>query len=141
MEQHQPQAPIDRFIRPFQVFAKNRLAGAILLLVATGAALVWANSPWARSYYALLNMSVTAGVGTFTLSKPLLLWINDGLMGVFFFVVGLEIRREVHHGELSELKRATLPVASAVGGMAVPALIFTFFIRRYVRQMWGGVKI
>jgi len=81
MEHHGPRAPIDRIIRPFQVFANNKLAGAILLLVATGAALVWANSPWARSHDALLKMTVTGGVGPFVLSKPLLLWINDGLMG------------------------------------------------------------
>jgi NhaA family Na+:H+ antiporter len=124
MERHPKRAPIDRLIRPFQVFAANRLAGAILLLAATGAALLWANSPWSGSYAALLGMKVTAGAGTFVLSKPLLLWINDGLMGVFFFVVGLEIKRELLAGELSTLRKAALPIAAAVGGMVVPALLY-----------------
>jgi Na+:H+ antiporter, NhaA family len=129
MDHQSPRAPIDRLIRPFQVFAKNKLAGAILLLGATAAALIWANSPWAASYTALLGLKVTAGAGSFVVSKPLLLWINDGLMGFFFFVVGLEIKRELLAGELATLRKATLPIAAAVGGMGIPALIYLLFNR------------
>ena len=135
-----PTAPIDRLIRPFQVFARNKLAGAILLLGATAVALVWANSPWAAHYTALLKLTVTAGAGSFIVSKPLLLWINDGLMGVFFFVVGLEIKRELLAGELSTLRKATLPIAAAVGGMVVPALVYFRAQPRAVRGSTAGAS-
>src|SRR5690606_6118670 len=76
---------------------------------------------------ALLTTKLTVGYGPAELSKPLLLWINDGLMGIFFFVVGLEIKREVLVGELASLRRAALPFAAAVGGMVVPAAIYMIF--------------
>jgi len=116
--------PIERLIRPFQVFAQNKLAGAILLLAATGAALVWANSAWHGSYQRLLGMRLTVGIGGFVLQKPMLLWINDGLMAIFFFVVGLEVKRELIAGELSSWRKASLPITAAVGGMLVPALFY-----------------
>lgn len=116
--------PIDRFLRPFQKFAQIQAAGGILLLLCTVVALVWANSPWAESYERLWQMPVTVGFGGFVLSKALLLWINDGLMAVFFFVVGLEIKREILVGELASLRRAALPIAAAAGGMVVPAAIY-----------------
>jgi len=93
--------PIERLARPFLLFARNKLAGAILLMAATGIAIFWANSPWSASYHYALRIVFTVGIGDFVLSKPLLLWINDGLMGVLFFVVGLEIKREILAGELS----------------------------------------
>ena len=83
--------PIDRFLNPFRDFAANKLAGAGLLLAATAVALVWANSPLAASYHALFDMPVAVSAGPLEIKKPLLHWINDGLMGFFFFVVGLEI--------------------------------------------------
>ena len=82
-----PDVPIDRMLRPFRVFAAHKLAGAGLLLGATVAALLWANSRWESVYADLLQITVTFGIGSLSLSKPLLLWINDGLMGIFFFVV------------------------------------------------------
>jgi Na+:H+ antiporter, NhaA family len=87
-------------------------------------ALVWANSPWAESYTRLWHIQVPLGIGSLRSRETLHFWINDGLMAIFFLVVGLEIRREIHEGELSELKRAALPVAAALGGMAAPALIY-----------------
>ncbi len=111
-------------VRPFQQFARMESAGGILLLAMAALALVLANSPSAPTYFAIRDSTITVDVGVLTLSKPLMLWINDGLMAVFFFVVGLEIKREVLVGELSEPSKAALPVAGAIGGMLVPALIY-----------------
>ncbi len=99
-------------------------SGGILLLAATAVALIWANSPWASSYSSLWQMKLTVGAGDFVLSKPILLWINDGLMAVFFFVVGLEIKREVLVGELASARSAALPMAAALGGIVAPAGIY-----------------
>jgi NhaA family Na+:H+ antiporter len=118
------QPPVERIVRPFQDFAHKQSSGGVLLIIATAVALVWANSPWGESYAALWQTKLTVGVGDFSLSKDLTHWINDGLMAVFFLVVGLEIKREVLVGELSSLRGAALPVAAAVGGAVVPALIY-----------------
>ena len=115
---------MERIVRPFQDFAHKQSSGGILLIMATVVALVWANSPWAESYAALWHTKLTVGVGDFSISKDLTHWINDGLMAVFFLVVGLEIKREILVGELSSIRGATLPVAAAVGGALVPAAIY-----------------
>jgi NhaA family Na+:H+ antiporter len=111
----------------FEWFVHSEVAGSILLLACTIVALAWANSPWADSYFDLLHtyMGVSWGDASFKLS--LHHWINDGLMVVFFFVVGLEIKRELVVGELSTFNKAALPVAAAVGGMVVPAALFIVF--------------
>ncbi len=96
----------------------------MLLIAAAVVALVWANSPWAASYTALWETRLTIGTDGVAVSKTLLHWINDGLMAIFFLVVGLEIKREVLVGELASIRRATLPIGAAVGGAVVPALIF-----------------
>ena len=116
--------PVERIVRPFQDFAHKQSSGGILLIVATAVALVWANSPWGDSYAALWHTKLTVGVGDLSISKDLTHWINDGLMAVFFFVVGLEIKREVLVGELSSARNAALPIAAALGGALVPALIY-----------------
>ena len=116
--------PIELLASPFVRFAKLEAAGGILLLVSTLVALVWANSPWAETYNELWNMHVSIGFGRFFLSETRLEWINDGLMSVFFFLVGLEIKREVLIGELSSLRQAAFPFVAAVGGTVVPALIY-----------------
>jgi Na+:H+ antiporter, NhaA family len=115
---------VERIVRPFQDFAHKQSSGGVLLIVATAVALLWANSPWAESYAALWHTKLAVGVGDFSVSKDLTHWINDGLMALFFFVVGLEIKREVLVGELSSARNAALPVAAAVGGVVVPALIY-----------------
>lgn len=120
-------SPISLILQPFQEFAKLSASGGILLFLCTVAALVWANSAWSESYFALWHTRFTIAFGGFELSKPLELWINDGLMAIFFFVVGLEIKREVLTGELRTLREASLPVAAAVGGMIAPALIYISF--------------
>ncbi len=116
--------PIDRLIQPLHIFARHKLAGAVLLMLAAVAAVVWANSPYGYSYAQMLHVEGTIGIGSFALTKSLSHWINDGLMGIFFFLVGLEIKREVIAGELSSLRKATLPAMAAVGGMVVPALFY-----------------
>ena len=97
--------------------------GMLLVAVAI-VAVVWANSPWREAYVALWDTPVGLRVGSFTFERSLQWFVNDVLMVVFFFVVGLEIRREIHEGELSEWRRAALPVIAAMGGMVVPALIY-----------------
>lgn len=111
-------------ITPFQRFLAIEASGGILLIFFTILALLWANSAWSESYFALWNSKFTIGFGDWALSKELLLWVNDGLMAIFFFLVGLEIKREVLIGELSSFKQASLPLFAAIGGMAFPALIF-----------------
>jgi NhaA family Na+:H+ antiporter len=118
---HKPQPVATLILRPFQTFAEREASGGIMLFVFTVLALAWANSPWAQAYTQLWDTQVTVGFGEAVLSKPLLLWINDGLMAVFFFVVGLEIKRELLVGELSSPRQALLPMVAAVGGMVVPA--------------------
>lgn len=100
-------------------------AGGILLLAATIAALAWANSPWHETYEAIWEEHLTVGFGRFLLSVSRHQWIDDGLMSIFFFLVGLEIKREVLIGELSSLKQAMFPLLAAIGGTLVPALIYS----------------
>ncbi len=109
-----------------QRFFKLESASGILLMVATLLALLIANSPLAHLYDALLHTPVAILIGEFGIHKPLLLWINDGLMAVFFFTVGLEIKREVLNGELSQPSKVVLPIVGAIGGMAAPALIYSW---------------
>ncbi|MYA28904.1 MAG: Na+/H+ antiporter NhaA [Nitrospira sp. SB0672_bin_25] len=118
---------IDRLARPFQIFAAHKLSGAVLLLAATVVAVAWANSPWAGFYHHWLQAELSLSVGPFGLSKSVSHWIADGLMGIFFFVVGLEIKRELLAGELANPRKAALPVIAAVGGMVVPALVYFAF--------------
>jgi NhaA family Na+:H+ antiporter len=115
---------IEQALLPFQEFFHQQASGGILLLACTAAALVWANSPWAGSYHAFWRMELSAGLGAWGIVKPLHAWINDGLMAIFFFSVGLEIKREVLVGELATVKKALLPIAAALGGMLVPAAIY-----------------
>ena len=117
--------PLVTLVRPFQKFAGLEAAGGILLLACSIAALVWANSPWAGTYSKLWHTPVTVGIGGFTLSQPdLHFWVDDGLMAVFFFLVGLEIKRELLAGELASLRQAALPIVAAIGGAAIPALLY-----------------
>jgi NhaA family Na+:H+ antiporter len=119
-----PDPPIDRLLAPFREFSAREASGGVLLMVAAAIALVWANSPLADSYVSLWRTPLSIGVGDVSLAKSLHLWINDGLMAIFFLVVGLEIKREVLVGELASPRRAALPIVTAVGGAVVPALLF-----------------
>ncbi len=116
---------VRRLVLPFQEFFQAESASGIVLLGCAALALLWANSPWAPSYFHLWETRVVVGGGPVRLDHSLHHWINDGLMAVFFFMVGLEIKREVLVGELASPRKAALPIAAAIGGMVVPALIFT----------------
>ena len=119
--------PISTAIRDF---IRLESASGILLLAAAIIAMLVANSPLADLYSALLDTTVAFQIGALSIDKPLLLWVNDGLMAVFFFLVGLEIKREIMEGELSSFSQVVLPGMGALGGMAVPAAI-------YIWMNWG----
>jgi NhaA family Na+:H+ antiporter len=121
--------PIARVMRPFQEFAHAESAGGVLLMLCTVVALVWANSPWSEAYFHLWETPISLRGPFFAIDESLHHLINDGLMAVFFFLVGLEIKRELLVGELSSLRQASLPIAAAVGGMLVPALFYVAFTR------------
>lgn len=111
-------------IKSIQDFLKLEAASGIILMFTAVLAMVIANSPWSVYYDMLLNIPVVIAVGSFEIAKPLLLWINDGLMALFFFLVGLELKREFLEGDLSQPGQITLPAIGAVGGMLVPALCY-----------------
>jgi NhaA family Na+:H+ antiporter len=111
-------------LSPFEKFVQTESSSGILLFAATLLALAWANSPWAADYEALWNYPVGFSFGEFELIKPLILWINDGLMAIFFFLIGLEVKREILIGELNTLKKASLPIFAALGGILVPVAVF-----------------
>ncbi len=115
---------IKTIISPFQKFMKMEASSGIILLLAAAVALGWANSPWADAYHHLWELEFSLQLGDAELSKTLHHWINDGLMAIFFFLVGLEIKREVMEGELSTIRKATLPFLAALGGMALPVGLF-----------------
>ncbi len=108
-------------------FFKTESGGGILLMLAAVLAILIANSPLLPLYQLLLDTPVEIRIGALQIAKPLLLWINDGLMAIFFFLVGLELKRELLEGELSQLSSVVLPAIGAVGGMLVPALIYWWF--------------
>ncbi len=108
-------------------FLRLESAGGILLIAAAGLAILFANTPLVSAYQALLSVPVEVRVGNLEIAKPLLLWINDGLMAIFFLLVGLELKRELVEGELSDPRKLILPGVGAIGGMLVPALIYVGF--------------
>ena len=109
---------------PVQEFMRTAAAGGVVLVLAALVALAWANSPWSDTYHHLLELPITFTLGDFTLGGSLHFWINDALMVSFFFLVGLEIKRELTVGELDSVRKALLPAIAAAGGMVVPALAF-----------------
>jgi len=114
-------------IKTIQDFLKLEAASGILLMITALSAMLIANSPLSPFYDLLLELPVVVAVGSFEIAKPLLLWINDGLMAMFFFLVGLELKREFIEGDLSQPGQVTLPAIGAVGGMLVPALCYAAF--------------
>jgi Na+:H+ antiporter, NhaA family len=118
------QALAERVFETLQRFLRVEAVSGIVLLIAAITAMIWANSSFARSYDGLWHMPVSIGLGTFVFSQTLRFWINDVLMTLFFLVVGMEIRREIHEGALNNPRQAILPIAAALGGVIVPALIY-----------------
>jgi Na+:H+ antiporter, NhaA family len=120
-----------RLAVPLREFLDTEVAGGLVLLAATAVALLWANSPWSSAYTELWETELAVEVGHWSLALDLRHWVNDGLMALFFFVVGLEIKRELVTGELRSLRTAALPAVAALGGMVAPALGF-------LALNWGG---
>jgi NhaA family Na+:H+ antiporter len=125
-----PKEPIDTVVNPLKRFLHIEAASGVVLLVMTVAALILANSPLSDAFLGIWKTRFTIGIGSFQMNHSLQHWINDGLMAVFFFVIGLEVKRELVMGELKDLRQAVLPIAAAVGGMVVPAGI-------YLTLQWG----
>ena len=113
-----------RLVRPLQEFLATETAGGALLLAAAAAAIAWANAPFGDTYFDFWAARLNIDLGAVAIDEALVSWVNDALMAVFFFVVGLEIKRELTRGELAERRKAALPAIAAVGGMLAPALIF-----------------
>ena len=132
---------IERVLRPFQRFARTESSGGIVLLACTALALGWANSPWAESYHHLWETPFTIGFPGRGLTLSLHHWINDGLMAVFFFLVGLEIKREMLVGELASPRQAALPIAGAIGGMVVPAGLYALLNAGSVGAAGWGIPM
>jgi Na+:H+ antiporter, NhaA family len=114
----------DQILKPTQQFFRKEAASSILLIAATIIALMWVNSSIGETYHSFWHTKISFTVGDFRISKTLLHWVNEGLMALFFFTVGLEIKREILVGELASPKKALLPVIAALGGMIVPGLIY-----------------
>ena len=121
--------PVDKWIiNPVNAFISKSSTGGVVLIISAVVAIFMANSPWAHWYHQLWEYKISFGLNdTFHLNKSLHHWINDGLMAVFFFVIGLELKREIVAGELSNPKNAILPIVAGIGGMIFPALIYTYF--------------
>lgn len=124
----------ERAFAALERFLHIEAVSGVVLLVATTAALIWANSPSAHRYHALWHTPLSIGLGSFVFSQSLHFWINDALMTVFFLVIGMEIRREIHEGALNNLRQASLPIAAAIGGVIVPAMLYLGFNGDPVRQ-------
>jgi len=125
-----PDTPlVERVLRPFQQFIATEAASGIVLLASTALALLLANSPLASAYHHALEIPIAVGMRPFTLALTLHEWVNDALMAIFFFLVGLEMKRELLVGDLATRRSATLPVAAALGGMLAPAAIYLLINR------------
>jgi len=122
-------SPIDQLIEPVSRFIRQEYTSGVVLIISVLIAIIWVNSPFQQSYHNLWNIKFSLGFNDAVLSHPLHVWINDGLMAIFFFVIGLELKREFMEGELSSIKKASLPMTAALGGMLVPAFIY-FLINR-----------
>lgn len=134
--------PIDRWIvDPMRRFLQNSTTSGIVLFTAAFAAILLSNSPLADQFHNFWEINLSIGLGDWQLSKSLHHWINDGLMAVFFFVIGLELKREIISGELRNPKNAILPIAAAIGGMVVPALIYYFINPSGEAQSGWGIPM
>jgi NhaA family Na+:H+ antiporter len=118
------EAAFEKFLTPFDEFVHRQTTSGLLLMTMAVLALVLANSGWADAYRHVLHLHMAISVGDWSIDKPLSHWVNDGLMTLFFFLVGLELKREILVGELAEPRQAVLPIVAALGGMVVPALIY-----------------
>ncbi len=133
---------IDKLLlTPFQKFFKIESSSGILLFIATILAIIWANSPFGDSYQNLWQYKIGFSSQSFEFSKPLILWVNDGLMAVFFFLIGLEIKREMMIGELNTPKKAAFPIVAAIGGMTAPVLLFFILNKNPETSLGWGIPM
>ena len=136
-----PKIIVKKFLTPFERFFSMQASTGVVLLFFALLALLWANSPWVDLYHKILHYPVGIHLGKFSLSFSLHHWVNDALMVIFFFVVGLEIKRELSIGELSTPKKAALPIFAALGGMLVPALFYLSFNSQGITQIGWGIPM
>ena len=134
-----PKIIVKKILTPFERFFSVQASTGVVLLFFALLALLWANSPWADLYHKILHYPLGIHLGKFSLSFSLHHWVNDALMVIFFFVVGLEIKRELSIGELSTPKKAALPIFAALGGMLVPALFYLSFNSQGITQIGWGI--
>ena len=113
-----------RLVRPIQRFIRTEAAGGIVLLINAVIALVWVNSPWSDLYHEIFEHHLSFDLGFYSVDESVHFWINDAAMVIFFFLVGMEIKREMVLGELASVRRMIVPAAAAVGGMVVPVIVF-----------------
>jgi len=133
--------PIERLTKPLIRFLHIEAVSGVVLLLATGLAIVAANSPLKEAFAGFWNLTLTLGIGDWGLSYPLWYWVNDGLMAVFFFLVGLEIKREIVSGELRDIRRVVSPAVAAIGGAAVPATIYLILLGDHPGQQGWAVPM
>jgi NhaA family Na+:H+ antiporter len=134
-------SPIEKIIAPVHRFIHLEYTSGIVLLASVMVAIFWANSSYQESYHHFWEINFSVGFDTFVLNKPLHIWINDGLMAIFFFVIGLELKREFLDGELSTVRKASLPMMAALGGMLVPALIYFLFNKGTAASHGWGIPM
>lgn len=128
---------VEKALDSFQRFIRSQVVGSIVLLVSATMAIIWANSPWAASYFELWTTELSFTLGQSSFSMSLHGWVNEGLMMIFFLVVGLEVKEQLLVGQLSSARYALLPVAAAAGGMLIPALIYALFNDGATAAGWG----
>jgi len=138
---HLPDPPVRRWTRPFVRFLQIESASGVVLLICTIVALGLANSPWAEAVAAFWKTHLSIRVGPWELDESLLHWVNDGLMTIFFFVVGLEIKREIVAGELRDPRKAALPIMAALGGMIAPAAIYWLLLGGQPGESGWGIPM
>lgn len=136
-----PEKITRELVRPFRSFFRKEASSSIVLMVVTSVAFLWANSPYWETYELFWETHVSLSAGAFAITKTVREWIDEGLMAVFFLIVGLEIKREVMVGELASVRQALLPVGAAIGGMLFPALIFAAFNRGEVTAGGWGIPM
>lgn len=133
--------PIEKITAPVNKFIHQEHTSGIVLFISVVIAIIWVNSPLEHFYHALWDLKLSLGFDGFMLDHSLHLWINDGLMAIFFFVIGLELKREFMAGELSSIKKASLPMVAALGGMLVPALIYFLINKGTASEHGWGIPM
>jgi NhaA family Na+:H+ antiporter len=134
-------SPIDKITAPVNKFIHQEHTSGIVLFISVLIAIIWVNSPLQHFYHELWDIKFSLGFGGYMLNHSLHLWINDGLMAIFFFVIGLELKREFMAGELSTIKKASLPMVAALGGMLVPALIYFLINKGTASEHGWGIPM